>query len=122
MLAKVDFFRVEDHQQEIHARLLNWARWVSVRPGTHQHPMWRQGKSNTRQWHQPEPRESVDLIDGMRIEKAVSQLPDKHRESLRWWYVWKTSPNRAMRNLGVNADGLSLLVRTGRQMLLNRLQ
>lgn len=115
----IDYHYVEPHQLAIHERLLNWANWVRVRRGAYVHPMWRQGRSNSRQWHTPEPRVEVDLIDAQAVEKAVGHLPRGHADSLRWHYVWCTSPAQARRNLGVSNEGLQRLVRDGRQMLIN---
>lgn len=118
----IDFFTVEPHQLAMHERLCNWARYVAVRYTPQQHPMWRQSISNSRQWHVPEPREEVDGLDAMRVEKVVGKLPVPHREALRWCYVWRTGPGKARRNLGVTNEGLKLLVRDGRQMLINLLR
>lgn len=117
----IDFFVVEPHQLGMHDRLLNWARYVAVRKhGWAQHPMWRQGKSNTRQWHSPEVRDEIDQLDGLKLERAVGLLPIPHREAIRWHYVWKTGPAKIRRSLGVTNEGLMKLVRDARQMLLNR--
>lgn len=116
----IDFFVVEPHQADIHERLCNWARWVSVRPVPGQHPMWRQSRSNSRQWHQPEPRHEVNTLDAALIEKAVGALPVAHREAIRWQYVWRNGPAKVRRKLGVTDAGLQKLVRDGRQMLMNR--
>jgi DNA-directed RNA polymerase specialized sigma24 family protein len=116
----IDFFLVEAHQIAIHERLCNWARYVAVRFTPAQHPMWRQSQSGSRQWHYPEPREEIDALDGMALERAISKLPVAHREALRWHYVWRTGPAKIRRLLGVTNGGLQKLVRDGRQMLMNR--
>ena len=130
----IDFHSIEDGHIEIHTRLLNWSRWV--RPGRSHwvSPTWRQGKSNGRQWHLPVVRESVDTLDAHRIEKAVAALPAKHRDALRWAYVWGTSsplvarmngwpywPDQAARSLAMSLSGLKRTMREGRIMLINRL-
>lgn len=117
----IDFFIVEPHQIAIHDRLCNWARYVGVKFIPGQHPMWRQSMSNSRQWHMPEPRQEVDSLDGMKLERAVAALPMSYREALRWHYIWRTSPSKIRRLLGVTNDGLAKLVRDGRQMLINRM-
>ena len=116
----IDFFLVESHQLPIHDRLLNWARYVEVRHPSWQSPMWRQGKSNSRQWHSPIVNDTVDQLDGLKIERAVGLLPIPHREALRWNYVWRTGPAKPRRALGVTNEGLMKLVRDARQMLINR--
>lgn len=116
----VDFFVVETHQVPIHQRLLNWARWVKPRWPLYQHPMWRQGRSNARQWHAPVLTDPVDSLDAQAVEKAISALPVAQRDSLRWFYVFGTHPERVCRKLGLSRAGLLQAVRDGRQMLMNR--
>lgn len=116
----VDFHFVADHHLQIHDRLINWARYVEVRSPHWQHPMWRQSKSNSRQWHQPEPRAEVDRLDGAAMEKAVRLLPHKMCEAIRWAYVHRTSPIKARRILSVSNEGLMHLITAGRTMLMNR--
>jgi len=116
----IDFHAVEPHQLAMHDRLLNWARYVRVRRVMWQAPIWRLGRSGSRQWHSPEPREEVDILDGHALEKAVGALPEKHREAIRWSYVWRTTPAHARRALGVTSDTLCRLVTDGRAMLINR--
>ena len=72
----IDLHYVEPQHVSIHERLLNWERYVSVGKGSAQAPIWRLGKSNSRQWHLPEPRMETDILDGMRLEKAISQMPE----------------------------------------------
>lgn len=115
----VDFHAVQPDHQVMHARLENWSRWVTVRGMHWMGPIWKLGKSNGRQWDQPELRAAVDTLDAVEIEKAVSALPDKHRSAVRWAYVFKYSPSRATRELAVSMDGLDALVRSGRTMLKN---
>jgi hypothetical protein len=56
----------------------------------------------------------------MKMEVAVGSLPEKHRYAIRWAYVWKWSPSKAMKDTGSTNDGLMLLLRDGRQMLVNK--
>src|SRR5205085_5329088 len=108
-------------QLAIHGRLENWSRWVSVKRGSgKQHPMWANALSNARQWHEPDIRDSTDLLDAQAMEKAVAQLPEKHKDAIRWHYVFRGGPLHMARKLGVSKDGLMELVRNGRQMLINR--
>jgi len=117
----IDFHAVPDAQLAMHDRLLNWERYVRVhRVGWPQAAIWRLGKPNGRQWHTPELREEVNTLDGGHMEKAVRALPDKHRDALRWHYVWRTTPSHARRVLGVTSDTLRVLVVDGRSMLMNR--
>jgi len=63
---------------------------------------------------------AVDRIDAMRIAKAVAALPVPHRSAVNWAYVRPVSPRRACQAIGTTMEGLALLLRDGRQMLLNR--
>lgn len=120
----IDFHVIPEKQQAIHARLENWERWVRVRPhGWFTHPMWRNSRTS-RQWEvSPYIGVPVNTIDAMLIEKAVSALPVKHRDALRWYYVRKgNNPVAMARQLALSKQGLADLVEAGRTMLNNRLQ
>lgn len=117
----VDFHFVAPEQILMHDRLLNWSRWVRVTAPRWQASIWRMGKSNTRQWHAPEVREETDILDAQAMEKAVAKLPDKHRDAIRWSYVYRTTPMQARKRLGVTNEGLQRLVVDARTMLQNRL-
>ena len=119
----VDYFYVRPEHKDIHARLLNWARWVRVRPhGWQTHPMWRK-VITSKQWdvdpHVPVP---VDILDAAFLEKAVFFLPNKNRDAIRWSYVHKRDPLGMARFLAVTKQELADLVDNGRTMLMNRLQ
>jgi len=119
----VDYNRVQDRHQAIHARLENWRRWVIVRPhGWQVAPMFRMYQSKSRQWEaSPHIGTPVDAIDAALMEKAVYALPEKHREAVRRWYVYRRNPAAMARSLGVSKQGLADLVEAGRTMLQNKL-
>jgi len=119
----VDYNHVQDRHQAIHARLENWRRWVIVRPhGWQTAPMFRMYQSKARQWEaSPRIGTPVDTIDAALMEKAVYALPEKHREAVRWWYVYRRDPVAMARSLGVSKQGLADLVEAGRAMLKNRI-
>lgn len=116
----VDFFYVEPGHQAIHEDLENWALYVEVKRRAGQAPIWRLGKSHGRQWYAPEVKAAVDTLAGHAMEKAVSALPEKQRDAIRWCYVGKWSPAIQIRAQGVTYEGLGNLVRSGRIMLINR--
>lgn len=117
----VDYHLVPDSQIAIHERLTDWARWVRVRPhGWQVAPMFRQYRSHAWQWHTPEARPTVNMPEAVEMEKAVSLLPEKHREAVRFCYVWCGSPGAFARRLGVSKSGLQDLIVAGRFMLMNR--
>lgn len=119
----VDYNYIKPEHETIHARLENWARWVRVRPQSWPtHPMWRLFQSKARQWDAvPHIPLAVDTLDAAAMEKAVYGLPVKHREAIRWSYVYGRDPVAMARNLGVSKQGLADLVEVGRAMLQNRL-
>ena len=114
----IDFNRIEPHQAAIHERLVNWANWVAVRPHSRVQPMFRYYRP-AQHWEAKEFRAPCDLTDAQAIEKVVGTLPPKHREAVRWAYVWRRSPAVMVRELGLTYDGLYKHVRDGRQMVLN---
>jgi len=117
----VDFCYVPQHQEAMHARLGNWARWVRIRPhGWQTHPMWRKSLTS-RQWDiEPHISTATDLLDALLIERTVSKLPEKHRDALRWFYVLRADPAGTARRLEVSRAGLMELVCDGRAMVANR--
>lgn len=119
----VDFFHVSESHQKIHKELENWARYVAVngRRAWATHPMWLNYRSNAWQWHRPEIKTPIDGGGAIKIEKMVIALPSKHRDAIRWCYVFQSFPRAIARNLGVSEEGLMLLVVDGRTMLKNRL-
>jgi len=121
MATKIDFHHVEPKHSGIHADLENWARWVKPARQSWISPMFQLYRSKAWQWHAPEHRAVVRSLDAMEMEKAVSRLPERNRAAIRWAYVIRCSPSGPMRALGVSNDGLMLLLRDGRQMLVNRL-
>lgn len=118
----IDFHRVEPHQVEIHDRLTNWAKWCNSSGSPAVSPMFRMYRSAARArgaehtWLGA----PVDGMDAGRLARFVGQLPTEHRKALNWFYVKPVSPRKAATELGTTLDGLALLVRDGRQMLINR--
>lgn len=114
-----DMTEVPPHQEAIHHRLsTNWrsychgGRHVEVcpylrdyRPGDH--------------WNPPEPKQTADLIDGAKLNKAVVSLPELHRKALQWWYIQPSSPGKAAKGLKMTQILLKGLVISGRQRLID---
>lgn len=131
-----DYFHVDPKHQAIDRRLENWAQWVAVRRPSWVAPMFKMARSNARQWHAPEVRTECNTLDAAEIEKAVYALPEPHRAAIRWCYVYKYGAERFRKLHGVwvkekgakepqlrpmGDDTLLLLIRDGRQMLINRI-
>lgn len=118
----VDFHKVEDKHHDIHRRLQNWAKWCNGREAAGTSPMFRLYRSTARArgaehtWALA----SVDGMDAQRIAKAVAILPQDHRKAINWAYVKPVSPRRMASEIGCTLEFLALLVRDGRQMLVNR--
>jgi hypothetical protein len=133
----VDFFLVAPQHEAVDERLRAWAAWVRVRPhGWHVQPMFRHYRPEG--WEAREsrraPRVAVNVPEAVEMEKAVSQLPEKHREAIRWCYFWSSmssleakangrehGPAGMSRRLGVSKGGLLELIQTARTMLRNRI-
>lgn len=117
----VDFFVIAPQHEAIDERLRAWAAWVRVRPhGWQVAPMFRQYRSKSWQWEMPEIKAAVNIPEAVEMEKAVSLLPEKHREAIRWVYVFGGGPVAMARKLAVTGQGLMDLIHSGRTMLKNR--
>ena len=94
----VDYNHVPERHAAIHARLENWARYVSVRRiAWPMQPMFRNAKT-PRGWDaDPHIPVLVDSLDGHVIEKAVAALPPKRRTLIRWLYVFPWVPDTVVR-------------------------
>lgn len=121
----VNYDHIPEGQEEIHERLMNWARWIrSGTGGWACHPMWKQCVA--KEIEDLRAKRGVESVAPIRIdeavatERAVAQLPDKHRKAVRWCYVFKHNPLAACKAIAVTKEELARLVDDGRQMLLNR--
>lgn len=119
----IDFHRVEARHVAIHRRLENWARWCNgSETGASTSPMFRlyrtpaRGRGAEHTWS----GSVVDGMDAQRVAKAVTHLPEPHRRALHWCYIKPVNPRRAAQDQGTTLDGLALLLRDARQMLVNR--
>lgn len=119
---EIDFHAVEAKHNEIHTRLQNWATWCNGTFSTLGSPMWQFARSAARARGAEHTWASfaVDGLDAQRIAKAVAHLPEPHRKALNWSYLKPINPRRAASQQGTTLEGLALLVRDGRQMLVNR--
>ena len=117
----VDFNYVPPHQEAMHDRLNNWARWVRVRGhGWQTHPMFRQAKTPKTLDVDAHISTALDTLDALLIERTVSRMPEKHKEALRWHYVRASDPLGMARKLAVSRAGLLELVIGGRTMVGDR--
>lgn len=121
-MAKVDYSYIPARQDSIHLRLEKWAMWCSVSTPSYVHPMFRMYQSKARQWEMPVIRVQASPLDNLEVERAVQVLPSKHRDAIRWAYVWPWVPANAIRRkLGVTQRELLDLIVDARDMVKNRL-
>jgi hypothetical protein len=114
----VDFHAVEPQHAAVHERLENWARWArgsSTGPATS--PMFRLYRP-TQQWRQVvEIGRPVNTADAIKVQRAMVRLPEAHRHALAWCYIVRSNPRGCAQRLGESMEGLALLIRCGRDML-----
>jgi hypothetical protein len=119
----IDFQRLHG-QDEIHIRLINWARYVRDHPRMWPvQPMFQNAKTS-RQWDlSPHVKAAIDELDGLLVEKTIRNLPERNRDALRWYYVYAGIPvAKIRRHLAVTLEGLDKAVRDGRSMVNNLLR
>lgn len=114
----VDFHVIDPLHSKVHERLLNWARWVKVRPdlGWKMAPFWRLIKKE-RVGEELAIRETCDILDAEMVEKAIRILPEPNRTAIRWWYVKADNPKKAAQALGLSLSGLSDIISQTRSLL-----
>ena len=110
---------VPAEQQETHEALLEWARWCAVRPGSHVAPMFR----GYTPYLYPEAtggRRPVDQLLALKVQRAYTAVPERHRMALAWWYCFPyVGDGRVRREMGVTRMELARLVIDGRTMVKN---
>lgn len=117
-----DFSVVDIGHKVIDARLTNWARWCRPAGSSFIQPMFRgyradESFDDVNAQQKPLP---IDVRDAVKVEKGVSGLPDNHRYATIWAYRVRTQPVKLCKELGVSREGLGILIRDSRQLLLNR--
>lgn len=120
-----DFSRIAERHESINQRLEEWARWVKVTPRMMpQQPMFRFARSNARQWEiDPPIHVEINTIAAHEVEKAVANLPEKHRTATRWYYVFPyVQVHIVRRELGLTKDALCQVIEDSRDMLRNVLK
>ena len=70
-------------------------------------------------WAMPAPIPVVNEPDGAELESRVGELPEPHRDAIRWHYVYQGPPARIVRSLGVTYETLAFLVIDGRRILMS---
>lgn len=119
----VDLSSVPPSQWAMHDRLQNWALWSRGSPGriAKASPMFNLYRSSeAKRAYGEETTVPIDHKDATRVAVGVTALPDKHRRAIHWCYLHPRDAMGQARELGVNLEGLSELIRHGRQMLINK--
>lgn len=116
---EIDFFYVEARHQDIDKRLANWGKFCFSGGGGGLNPMFRWVKPS-QQWDAIDMVVPVDRSDAIKIAKGVAALPEPHALALNWCYVYKTSPKKGCQMVKTSLQGLEMLIRDGRTMLINR--
>ena len=116
-----DFHAVQPQHLIIHDALLNWARVVRDNAsGAKCAPCFRHYLSSE-VWISEPPRIPTDSQAGWGMERSVGNLPERHREAIRWHYVYpRKTPSKVAYRLAVTQAMLFQLVHDGRSMLKNR--
>lgn len=119
---EVDLHEVPLRQVQLHDRLrLNWTAYCHGSNAPQVSPMFRDYRPERELvYNPPEPKRDADLLDGARLNKAITALPEKHRHSLQWFYIKPCHPRHPRKALGVTLEGLHKLVQDARDMLRNR--
>lgn len=114
-----DFFALDPKHWRMDQRLDNWSRWLQPRLRSQVQPMFRGFRSSEVFAHH-EISVPIDSLDAAAMEKQVYALPEQHRDSIRWAYVYRIKPWKFCRHMGITQDRLCGLIHDGRQMLINR--
>ena len=120
----IDLSHVHPRHDSIDRRLIEWSRWVKVRPASwSMQPMFRNFRAPKQYETDLHVPIAINTLDASEMERAVSFLPDKHRTAIRWCYVFAHVPvGKVQRELGATREALAGLIHDGRSMLVNRLR
>ena len=116
-----DFHAIRPEHQGIHDSLLNWVRVVrDSQFHTRPQPMFRYYRS-AEVWITPDQQIPTDSEAGWKMERSIRNLPEKHREAIRWAYIHRRiPPHKQARRLAISVLVLGEMVHTARTMLKNR--
>ena len=117
-----DPWAVSIDQEAVHERLLNYGRWACDKMQT--------GHCGSVEWQydaggrevQPARVARAAVLDAEVVFGALRQLPQRERIVLNLWYVNRRTPNRIAMRAGVSPRDLPAVLRSARQMLINRLR
>jgi hypothetical protein len=76
------------------------------------------GYISTEVWAHHEATAAVDILDALRLEKAVCVLPYNHKHALKWWYIAPIGPAQTASILGLTLEGLAMTVIQARSRVL----
>ena len=119
MRVPLDFSHVPEEHKDIDKMLHNWSLWVVPSSASLSCPMFRHYRSNHRQWHLPEYRETCDVLEAMKVEKMVCSLKPLLREAVVWFYVFPAPPYKAARAMFITERELHKNLQEARESLTN---
>jgi hypothetical protein len=117
----IDLVLVRPHHEAIHRRLDNWARWCKgTSGGGAVHPMFKEYRNA---YDEPViAGVPCDTLDAIAVQKCFTQLPEKQRWVLMWWYCRPFIPVMRVRQaLGLTTPALYEMVHDSRTMMKNRM-
>lgn len=115
----VDFFLVRPAHEQIHCRLLNWARWArGGRGGNSTLPMFQNYRDG---YHVPTGGGiPIDSLDATKIQKLFVGIPESNRWALHWTYLYPAiRVEKVCRVLCMTREALVESVHVGRSMVKN---
>ena len=114
-------YAVRPEHATVHESLLTWARLVRVNAASSEPtPMFKHYRSSE-VWEADYLPIPIDRLAGWKMEKSVRNLPEKHRDAIRWFYVFRhRHPGAVARKLGLTVISFEDHVHNGRAILKNR--
>lgn len=104
-------------------RLDNWKRWAKDKP---QYRVTKslEGKYKSPQhWHPPEPKIFVDILDAIKVERAIIDLPKPYKQLIIYKYIMPfLSFDGFCRKAAIRPDQYDVFERRAIDMIVNRLR
>jgi len=113
--------RVAEDHAEIHARLVNWARWSrdKIRQGHCRSIEYRYLAPRIKEAEDLNASPQPDPLDAEKLHSVVCDLPVKHRWMIHLWYIHRAPAQFMRRKLGIARDALPVELDTARVMVRN---
>lgn len=116
-------WHVPIEQAAIHAQLENYGRWARCKAATgHCSSIEWQYDSGGRETRPASTGAGPAKLDAERLFSALVRLPQRERIVLNLWYVNRRDPRRVAVRASVSIRDLPAVLRSARQMLINRMR